>query len=264
MISTGPHNLEQPGGLCKDSGTSALAATEVVYFSQKRTPISDSLRVAAGYERRHDTILRAIDNLTCETEFRHHNFAEATYLDAQGKPRRCVLMTKAGFLLLALGFTGKKAASYKISFIRQFEQLEAQLAGKSYLVPTPPLPRFMERATQIASVKQTAYHLLHSKAGKHGLIQYHRGVMRVLVGKTPAEYVQEAVAAGLRVASYSGRELLRRLDPPRAATAAFLDDQLRRGQSLEQLTDAGVPQALTEAFAAMLRAGITVPELQAA
>lgn len=252
------------GEQSKDSGASTSAVTGFVYFSQRGTPITDNLRVGAGYGRRPDSILRAIDNLTCETNFRHHNFAEATYLDAQGKPRRCVLMTKAGFLLLTLGFTGRKAASYKAGFIQYFEQLEAQLAGKPYLAPTPPLPRFMERATQIASVKQTASHLLHSKAGKHGLIQYHLGVMRVLVGKTPTEYVQEAVESGLRVASYSGRELLRRLDPPRAATAAFLDDQLRRGKTLEQLTDAGIPQALTEAFAAMLRAGITVPELQAA
>ena len=248
----------------KDSNMSAPAAAGLVYFSPKGTPIADSLRVATGYGRRHDTVLRAYDNLTCEAEFRHHNFAAAAYTDNQGKSRRCILMTKAGFLLLTLGFTGKRAGGYKASFIQYFEQLEKQLASKLCLAPATPLPKFMERATQVTGVKQTAHHLLRTSAGKNGLIQHHRGVMLVLVGKTPTEYVRAAVASGMRVASYSGRELLRRLDPAKAATAAFLDDQLQRGKTLEQMTGTGVPHALVAAFDAMLRCGITPTELRPA
>lgn len=88
--------------------------------------------------------------------------------------------------------------------------------------------------------------------------------MRVLVGKTPTEYVQAAVANGLRVGSFSGRELLRRLDPARAATAAFFDDQLQRGITLQQLTNARLHEVLPAAFEAMLHAGIVAPELRAA
>lgn len=262
--ANGLNTLSVLGEQDKYNSASAPVATGLTYFSQKGTPITDNMRVGAGYGRRPDSILRAIDNLTCEAEFRHHNFAEATYTDAQGKLRRRVLMTKAGFLLLTLGFTGRKAAGFKTSFIRHFEQLEAQLVSRPYLAPPTPLPHFMERATQVAGVKQTAHYLLHSKVGKNGLIQHHRQVFRALVGQTPSEYVQAAVITGLRVSSCSGRELLRRLDPARAATAAFFDEQLQRGKTIQQLTDAGLHEALPTAFAAMLRAGITASELQAA
>lgn len=137
MKANGLNTLSVPGEQDKDSSASPPASIVPVYFSAKGTPISDSLRVAAAFGRRHDSILRAYDNLTCEAEFRHHNFAEATYVDAQGKPRRCMLLTKAGFLLLTLGFTGQKAAGYKTQFIRYFEQLEAQLAGRPYPPPPP-------------------------------------------------------------------------------------------------------------------------------
>jgi Rha family phage regulatory protein len=262
--ANGLNTLSVLGEQDKDSSASTPAAMGFVYFSQKGTPITDNLRIGAGYGRRPASILRAIDNLTCEAEFRQHNFASAIYTDAQGKPRRCVLMTKAGFLLLTLGFTGKKAASFKTSFIQHFEQLEAQLVGKAFLAPATPLPNFMERATQVTGVKQTAHHLLHSKVGKYGLIQHHRQVFHALVGQTPSEYVQAAVITGMRVASCSGRELLRRLDPARAATAAFFDEQLRRGKTIQQLTDAGLHEVLPTAFAAMLRAGIIAPEVRAA
>ena len=169
-------------------------------------------------------------------------------------------MTKAGFLLLTLGFTGKQAASFKAGFIQHFERLEAQLVGRQRLGPTTPLAQFTSRATQVAGVKQTAKQLLNSKAGKNGLIQHHRQVFFVLVGRTPSEFVRAAAASGMRVSSCSGRELLRRLDPARAATAAFFDEQLRRGKTLKQLTDAGLHKVMPEAFAAMLCAGITLLE----
>jgi hypothetical protein len=73
--------LEEQG---EDSGPSVPAATKLAYLTQKGTPATDTLRVCAVYGRRHDTVLRAYDNLTCEAEFRQRNFVEATYTDRQG------------------------------------------------------------------------------------------------------------------------------------------------------------------------------------
>ena len=71
------------------------------------------------------------------------------------------------------------------------------------------------------------------------------------------------MAQGLRVASFSGRSLLRRFEPAKACTAAFLDDARVRGKSLAQLEAAGVVQALPQAFDALLRAGYSLDELGA-
>jgi len=57
-------------------------------------------------------------------------FFESTYLDKQRKPRKCYEMTKDGFMLLSMGFTGEKALALKIAYIEQFNAMEKALQEK--------------------------------------------------------------------------------------------------------------------------------------
>ncbi|MGI4736461.1 MAG: Rha family transcriptional regulator [Janthinobacterium lividum] len=231
----------------------------LVYSSPKGTPITDSLRVAKAFGKKHKNVLQAIDRLECDTEFSRLNFGPSIYKDGRGKQQRAVLMTRAGFAFLAMGFTGRKAAEFKQGYIEQFDQMEAQLRQ-----PQPaatPLTDFMKPAVQVQRVKATAAQLLRRNNDPNDIMGHHRAVMRCLTARTPAQYVRDAVTQGLRVGSWSGRQVLRRLEPAKAATAAFLDQQVAHGRTLEQLVAAGIPQALPAAFEAMLRAGIMPAEL---
>ncbi|WP_051235762.1 Rha family transcriptional regulator [Ottowia thiooxydans] len=78
------------------------------------TLTTDSRKVAKHFGKRHDSVLRSFDKLSCSEEFRQHNFVAAKDLDVQGKPRRTVLMTKNGFIFLAMGFTGAKASKFTV------------------------------------------------------------------------------------------------------------------------------------------------------
>lgn len=245
------------------SGRQFLLPANIVDTSSKHNAITDTRRIARAFGKTHANVLKAVKALEVSEEFGRVNFYSTSYVDRHNRRQPVVVMRRAGFVRLVMSFTGKKAAAVKEAYIAEFDRMEAQLSEGPPPAPIP-LPNFASRQVQVQCTKKAAHQLLRSTAGKYGLIQHHRGVMRVLVGRTPTEYVCAAVAAGMRVGSFSGRELLRRLDPPRAAVAAFLDDQLQRGKTLEQLASAGVPEALTAAFAAMLRAGITAPELQAA
>lgn len=91
------------------------------------TLTTDSRRVAKHFKKLHKTILRAFDNLKCDEEFSQRNFVPAEELDAQGKPRRVVRMTKDGFMLLAMGFSGAKAMNTKIAYINAFNSMAEQL-----------------------------------------------------------------------------------------------------------------------------------------
>lgn len=257
MKANGLKSVGMPGGQPKDTH---LAAG--VYLSRKRNPVTDSRRVAKAFNKSHSSVLRAIDGLQRD-EFNRGNFASITYIDGRNRRQRAVVMTRAGFTYLVMSFTGIKAAQLKQRYIAQFDRMEAQLLGVAQLPPPLALASLAQRAVQVQGTKEVATQLLRSSAGKYGLIQHHRGVMRCLVGVTPTEYVRAAVATGLRVASCSGRELLRRLEPSKAATAAFFDDQLRRGKTLEQLTTARLHEVLPHAFAAMLACGIIPAELSA-
>ena len=50
-----------------------------------------------------------IENLECSQGFRQLNFQETFYKDKQGKIQPMYEMTRDGFMLLAMGFTGVKA-----------------------------------------------------------------------------------------------------------------------------------------------------------
>lgn len=85
----------------------------------------DSRYVAESFGKRHDNVMQAIVNLDCSDEFRFLNYKESTYINEQGKKQPCVCMTRDGFVFLAMGFTGKKAAAFKEAYIKQFNQMES-------------------------------------------------------------------------------------------------------------------------------------------
>ena len=61
----------------------------VVYKTNKGTPVTDSLKVAGVFGKQHKNIIQAVRNLLGSAENSAHArwFYESTYLDAQGKQR---------------------------------------------------------------------------------------------------------------------------------------------------------------------------------
>lgn len=45
------------------------------------------------------------------------NFQPTSYYDVQGREQKQYIVTRDGFTLLAMGFTGKKALEFKIQYI---------------------------------------------------------------------------------------------------------------------------------------------------
>ncbi|HGJ5904495.1 MAG TPA: Rha family transcriptional regulator [Arsenophonus apicola] len=91
--------------------------------------ITTSLDVANYFGKRHDNVLRAIEDLDCSEKFTALNF-EVCYKNNElqnGKPQKYYEMTKDGFVFLVMGFTGKKAAQFKEAYIGEFNRMEAEL-----------------------------------------------------------------------------------------------------------------------------------------
>lgn len=60
-------------------------------------------------------------------------FAESTYKDAQGKIRKCYLVTKLGCDFLANKFTGEKGIIFTARYVKRFNEMEMQA---SRVLPT--------------------------------------------------------------------------------------------------------------------------------
>ncbi len=103
-----------------------VTAGEIV-FARGGEVLTDSLRVAEVFEKRHANVLQAIENLNCPPEFMRLNFRLANYTDGGGHERKCYTITKKGFVRLAMGFTGPKAARVKEWYIGEFKEQREQL-----------------------------------------------------------------------------------------------------------------------------------------
>lgn len=61
------------------------------------------------FEKPHCDVLKAIRALDCNEDFSLGNFSLSTYISDRGKEYPEYLMTRIGFSVLTMGFTGAKA-----------------------------------------------------------------------------------------------------------------------------------------------------------
>ncbi|EIJ0680987.1 Rha family transcriptional regulator [Escherichia coli] len=88
--------------------------------------MADSRDVAERFGKRHADVIRAIENICKQEPFAKRNFELCFEINElqNGKRQKFYKMTRDGFTLLAMGFTGKEALSWKIKYIEAFNEME--------------------------------------------------------------------------------------------------------------------------------------------
>lgn len=93
--------------------------------------VTTSLRIAEYFSKPHKDVLKAIRLLDCDPNFTQRNFSPSMYISELGNGVKRELpmyyLTRDGFTLLAMGFTGKKAMQFKIAYINAFNEMEEML-----------------------------------------------------------------------------------------------------------------------------------------
>lgn len=87
--------------------------------------------VANSFGKQHKNVLQAVDDLECSPEFRRLNFQPISEPDKYGRPQPIYQMTRDGFMFLAMGFTGARAAQMKEAFIAVFNDMETALVRRA-------------------------------------------------------------------------------------------------------------------------------------
>ena len=116
-----------------------------------------SMTVAAKFEKRHDDVLKAIRNLLKdETVSSRGNFAECLKINelANGKKEPFFEMDRDGFVLLTMGFTGKKALQFKMSYIDAFNAAEKALIQIPSVVHDPQTRALIQLLTETDAIKR--------------------------------------------------------------------------------------------------------------
>ncbi|KOC45768.1 Rha family transcriptional regulator [Clostridium botulinum] len=101
-----------------------------VFADTKDTARVDSLFVAEFFEKQHFHVLRDIAKITdtksgLSEEFTKSNFELTYYKDSTGRKLPCYAMTRDGFTMLVMGYTGQKAMHFKELYIKRFNEMES-------------------------------------------------------------------------------------------------------------------------------------------
>lgn len=116
---------------------------------KNNTVVVSSLQIAEHFGKRHDNVVRDIENLITDMGMLKNEdisnrgvlkiedtpelFYKTTYIQEQNNQKYPMyLMNRDGFSLLVMGFTGKEALEWKIKYIKAFNAMEQEIQHKEY------------------------------------------------------------------------------------------------------------------------------------
>lgn len=114
---------------------------DIIKINNDEVVVVSSRKVAEDFGKRHDHILRDIDALMSNmgvTQNWGNLFIETKYQHEQNKQwYKEYLLTRDGFSLLVMGFTGAKALQWKLKYIEAFNEMEEALKNENKIeLPT--------------------------------------------------------------------------------------------------------------------------------
>ena len=163
---------------------------EIMKFGHEERVVCTSLDVAETFKKEHKNVLRDIRELGCSETFHRLNYERISYTDCMNRRQDAYCMTRDGFTLLGMGYTGERAMKFKEGYIRQFNAMEAALHGKR-----------IEREKGIA-VRQALTKALQQSSEDvrmhgHAYSNYTNCIYKVLFGKTAVQ-LREKFGIGKR------------------------------------------------------------------
>jgi Rha family phage regulatory protein len=105
---------------------------EIARINKEEVTIVSSLDVAETFEKQHKDVMESIRSIESNISTAEFSalFDLSSYKASNGKTNPMYIMTKDGFTLLAMGYTGDKAMKFKLAYIKQFNSMAKVLQGK--------------------------------------------------------------------------------------------------------------------------------------
>ncbi|MGL9814343.1 MULTISPECIES: competence type IV pilus minor pilin ComGF [Enterococcus] len=108
--------------------------TDLVIMKDRQA-VTTSLNLAESFEKEHKNVIQVIESKIQSAENSAHYkkmFALGSYVDSRGREQKMYYMNRDGWTFIAVGFTGRKADSFKLKYIEAFNQMENHIkSGQS-------------------------------------------------------------------------------------------------------------------------------------
>lgn len=111
--------------------------TELGIFEKHSNAWTTSRDLARVFGKDHSKVMRSIEQVIAEADkdWTDANFGLSSYKDQSGKKNKQYRMTRKGFSLVAMGFTGKKAMQFKVDYIEAFENMAELIYSRIHAKP---------------------------------------------------------------------------------------------------------------------------------
>lgn len=153
---------------------------EIAKINHEERTVVSSLDIAETFGKEHRRVLQDIREIGCSEEFRLHNFVQSSYENSQGKQQPMFLVTRDGFVFLAMGYTGELAMRFKEAYIKQFNAMESALRGKL-------IEREKGIAVRQALTKALQQSTENERMHGHAYSTYTNVIYKVLFGMSAAQ-----------------------------------------------------------------------------
>ncbi|MCC5427830.1 MULTISPECIES: Rha family transcriptional regulator [Clostridium] len=96
---------------------------------QNGQPVVTSRQITDDFGKEHSKVIRSIETIIESNSSQNwlQYFIPSEYKDNSGKSNKEYLLTRNGFSLLVMGFTGAKALQWKLKYIEAFNKMEDAL-----------------------------------------------------------------------------------------------------------------------------------------
>ena len=148
-------------------GTSVAIATPDLEIIEGQITTTSN-QVAAHFGKRHTNVLRAIANLLAELPPEHQRNFEPMLSSVEiggGAIRKdpAYRITRDGFTLLAMGFTGKEAMQWKVAYLAAFNKMEQELLARTARPHNPALDYDRISPAQAQDLKELVHAVVDAK-----------------------------------------------------------------------------------------------------
>lgn len=155
---------------------------EIKKINKEEMTVVTSLDVAETFGKEHYHVMEDIRRIMFDlsTPEIAGLFNESFYTASNGKKNPMFYMTRDGFTLLVMGYTGEKAMRFKLAYIKQFNAMEKALIGK-----------IKEREKGIAVRQALTNALQKSQVNErmhgHAYSTYTNAIYKALFGKSASQ-----------------------------------------------------------------------------
>ncbi len=160
-----------------------------------------SLQVAEHFGKRHTHVLRAIENLLAEIPKGYQPNFGLIQIDVDlgmGRTRKAPAyrITRDGFTLLAMGFTGKEALQWKLAYLEAFNRMECELIARTTRPVDPTIDYRRIDANMAQTLKEEVARIVATGRQGYGetWARLHRKFRVNSYLELPASQYQEALA----------------------------------------------------------------------